>query len=124
VSESAEEPRPDEEQPEEDQLEEEKPEDERPEEGGEEQVTFDAMLDAIRQAKVAELLLSTMSTLASVAYGKLEAKDTDEAKRAIDAIDALLPLLEGQIDASITRDFSQALTNLKLAYASAVTSAQ
>ena len=95
-------------------------EQERPEEGGEEQATLDAMLDAIRQAKVAELLLSTVSTLASVAYGKLEAKDMAEAKRAIDAIDALLPLLEGEIDQGITRDFRQAQTNLKLAYASAV----
>ena len=60
------------------------------------QETLDAMLDAIRQAKVSELILSTVSTLASVAYGKLELKELDEAKQAIDAIDALLPLLEGQ----------------------------
>ncbi len=56
------------------------------------------MLGAIREAKVGELVLSTVSTLASVAYGKLESKELDEAKRAIDAIDALLPLLEGEID--------------------------
>ena len=56
------------------------------------------MLDAIRQAKVAQLILSTVSTLASVAYGKLEMKDAPEAKKAIDAIDALLPLLEGEVD--------------------------
>jgi hypothetical protein len=104
--------------------EEEVPEEEQPEEDGEEQVTLDAMLEAIRQAKVAELLLSTISTLASVAYGKIEAKDAAESKRAIDAIDALLPLVEGEVDSSITRDFRQALTNLKLAYASAVTSPQ
>jgi hypothetical protein len=88
------------------------------------QETLDAMLDAIREAKVAQLILSTVSTLASVAYGKLEAKDTVEAKKAIDAIDALLPLLEGEVDESISRDFGQALTNLKLSYADAVASAQ
>ena len=86
------------------------------------QETLDAMLDAIRQAKVAQLLLSTVSTLASVAYGKLEMKDTAEAKKAIDAIDALVPLLQGDVDEQITKDFTQALTNLKLAYADAVTS--
>ena len=86
------------------------------------QETLDAMLDAIRQAKVAQLLLSTVSTLASVAYGKLEMKDTAEAKKAIDAIDALVPLLKGDVDEQITKDFTQALTNLKLAYADAVTS--
>ena len=53
------------------------------------------MLETIRQAKVAPLVLSTVSTLASVAYGKLEPKDLPEAKAAIDAIDALLPLLAG-----------------------------
>jgi len=102
-------------------------EQERPEEGGAEQAsqeeaTLASMLDAIRQAKVSELLLSTVSTLVSVAYGKLELKDTAEAKRAIDAIDALLPLLEGDLDEQISRDFKQAVTNLKLAYAGAVTS--
>ena len=82
------------------------------------------MLETIRQAKVAPLILSTVSTFASVAYGKLEAKDLPEAKAAIDVIDALLPLLTGDVDEEITRDFGQALTNLKLAYADAVAAAQ
>jgi hypothetical protein len=86
--------------------------------------TLSAMLNAIQQAKVAELLLSTVSTLASVAYGKLEQKDTAETKRAIDAIDALLPLLEGEVDEQITKDFRHGVTNLKLAYADAVSTPQ
>ena len=89
-------------------------------EDGEDQETLDAMLEAIRAAKVAQLILSTVSTLASVAYGKLEMKDLPEAKIAIDAIDVLLPLLQGQVDEGILKDFEQALTNLKLAYADAV----
>jgi len=82
------------------------------------------MLDTIRQAKVAPLVLSTISTFASVAYGKLEAKDFAEAKAAIDVIDALLPLLPSEVDEAIRRDFGQALTNLKLAYADAVATAE
>src|SRR6516225_3106083 len=78
------------------------------------------MLETIRQAKVAPLILSTVSTFASVAYGKLDAKDLPEAKAAIDVIDALLPLLTNDVDEEIRRDFGQALTNLKLAYANAV----
>jgi hypothetical protein len=89
-------------------------------EHGDDQETLDAMLEAIRSAKVAQLILSTVSTLASVAYGKLETGDRPETKIAIDAIDALLPLLRGQVDEGILRDFEQALTNLKLAYADAV----
>jgi hypothetical protein len=82
------------------------------------------MLETIRQAKVAPLILSTVSTFASVAYGKLDAKDLPEAKAAIDVIDALLPLLTNDVDEEIRRDFGQALTNLKLAYANAVAAAE
>ena len=59
------------------------------------------MLETIRQAKVSPLVLSTVSTFASVAYGKLEAKDYPEAKAAIDVIDALLPLLSDDVDDDI-----------------------
>jgi hypothetical protein len=82
------------------------------------------MLETIRQAKVSPLVLSTVSTFASVAYGKLEAKDYPEAKAAIDVIDALLPLLGDDVGEDIRRDFAQALTNLKLAYADALASAE
>ena len=81
-------------------------------------------MDAIRKAKVSELLLSTVSTLASVAYGKLEVADLSEAKLAIDAIGAMLPLLAGQLEAPILRDFDQALTNLRLAYSDAASADQ
>lgn len=82
------------------------------------------MLETIRLARVAPLVLSTVSTFASVAYGKLEAKDLAEAKAAIDVIDALLPLLGDDVDEDIRRDFGQALTNLKLSYADAVAAAE
>jgi hypothetical protein len=86
--------------------------------------SIEGMIEALRQAKVAELLLSTVSTLASVAYGKLEVGDLPEAKTAIDAIGALVPLLEGKVDDAIRRDLEQALANLRLAYADAVAKAE
>ncbi len=82
------------------------------------------MLETIRQADVAPLILSTISTFASVAYGKLDANDLPQAKTAIDVIDALLPLLTDEVDDDIRRDFGQALTNMKLAYANAVGAAE
>ena len=85
---------------------------------------LDAIADAIRQAKVWDLILATITTLVSVAYGKVELKELDEAKRAIDAIDALLPLTEGQLEDAMRRDLAQAVANLKLAYADGVTSSQ
>jgi hypothetical protein len=86
--------------------------------------SLEEMMESIRQAKVGELILSTVSTLASVAYGKLEVGDLPETKIAIDAVSVLLPLLDGQVDGAILRDFEQALTNLKLAYADAVSPAE
>jgi Domain of unknown function (DUF1844) len=85
---------------------------------------LDEMLKTIQEAQVAPLILSTVSTFTSVAFGKLEAKDLAEAKIAIDAIGALLPVLKGEIDETILRDFDQALTNLRLSYADAVASAE
>ena len=90
---------------------------------GEASEAVDAMLEAIRQAKVEQLVVSSISTFASVAYGKLEAGDLPQARAAIDVIDALLPFLQGEEEA-IRRDFEQALTNLKLAYANAVPPAE
>ncbi len=84
----------------------------------------ETLMEALRQAKVSELLISTVSTLASVAYGKLEAADLPEARLAIDAIGVLLPLLAGRLAEPILRDLEQALANLRLAYADAVSGGQ
>jgi hypothetical protein len=64
------------------------------------------------------LLSSTASTIASLAYTKLERGDLPQAKLGIDALVALLPLLEG--DAG--RDLGAALANLQVAYSSRVSS--
>ncbi|HEY4348080.1 MAG TPA: hypothetical protein VGM80_10870 [Gaiellaceae bacterium] len=91
--------------------------------GEESEETIAAMLEAIRQARVGQLVVSSISTFASMAYGKLEMQDLAEAKAAIDVIDALLPHLTGD-EADIRREFEQALTGLKVAYANAIPSAQ
>jgi Domain of unknown function (DUF1844) len=84
------------------------------------EAALEAMMIAIREAPIAQLIVSSISTLASAAYGKLEAGDLVEAKTAIDAIDALLPVTAGDLDEGLRRDLEQALTGLKLAYADAV----
>ena len=81
--------------------------------------TIEDLVEQIRGLKLAQFLLSTTVTLASLAYGKLDAGDLDETRLAIDALAALLPLLEG--DAK--RDLGQTLSNLQLAYADAVAAA-
>jgi hypothetical protein len=70
----------------------------------------------IAQLRVDDILVGAASTLASVAYGKLEANDRAEAKRAIDALAAIIPLLA---DDGLRRDLGAALANLQVAFADA-----
>jgi hypothetical protein len=81
--------------------------------------TLDDVVSQIHAIPIGSFLLSTVSTLASIAYGKLSARELDEARGAIDAIRALIPVLEGRIEPGLKRDFEQALANLQVAYADA-----
>ena len=85
--------------------------------------TVDDLAELLRQLEVGQFLLSTVSTLASLAFGKLEQRELAQAKAAIDAIGALLPVLEGQIEEGLVRDFERALANLRVAYADAASGA-
>jgi len=64
---------------------------------------------------VEPFLVATASTIASLAHAKLEAGDLGQAKKAIDALGALIPQLEGDLAA----DLALALTRLQVAYADA-----
>ena len=79
--------------------------------------TAEQLVEELQKAKVSDLLAHTSSLLASLAYGKLapELRDLDQARLAIDALDALAPLLEE----GPRRDIQQVVANLKLAYAEA-----
>jgi hypothetical protein len=83
--------------------------------------TAEQLVAELRKAKVSDLLLHTCSLLASLAYGKLapDLRELDQARLAIDALDALEPLL----DDAARRDIRQVVANLKLAYAEAVSPA-
>ena len=85
--------------------------------------SLDDLAAMLRQLEVGQFLLSTVSTLASLAFGKLEQRELAQAKAAIDAIGALLPVLEGQIEEGLVRDFERALANLRVAYADAASGA-
>ena len=77
----------------------------------------DQLVEELRKVRVSDLLLHTSSMLASIAFGKLapDLRDFEQARLAIDALDALVPLLEeGE-----RRDIQQVIANLKLAYADA-----
>jgi hypothetical protein len=87
-----------------------------------ESVAEEELLAALRELKVSDLLVQTLSTVSSLAYDRLgeERRDLEQARLAIDALRALVPVLAGTIPPELTRDFEQVTANLQLAYASAV----
>jgi hypothetical protein len=87
---------------------------------GEEEITPEKLAEQIRQLRIEDIVLSTVSTLGQLAYAKLDAKELEQARLAIDAIAALLPTLEGHVEAGVLRDFKQLLANVRLAFASTV----
>jgi uncharacterized membrane protein len=83
--------------------------------------TPEELLQAVRNMKVADLLLSTAATLAQLGFAKLDesTRDLEQARLAIGGIKALLGSLEGAVPEEVLRDFSQVVANLQLAYAAA-----
>jgi hypothetical protein len=75
----------------------------------------------LTKLKVGDLLLQTLYTVSSLGYHRLsgEGRDLEQARLAIEALKALLPVLEGAVPAEALRDFQTVLANMQLAYASA-----
>lgn len=82
------------------------------------EVDLEALQQQLAAFSVEQFLISAASTIASLAYAKLERQDLPEAKKAIDALAALVPLLTGELGA----DLGLALTKLQVAYAEAASS--
>jgi hypothetical protein len=77
--------------------------------------------EELKKLKVSDLLVQTLYTVSSLGYRKLSEEDRDlgEAQLAIEALRALLPVLEGSVGDELVRDFRQVTSNLQLAYADA-----
>ena len=93
-----------------------------PTEGGE--PSEEQLAAALEQLQVSDLLVHSLSTISSLAYHRLaeEHRDLEQARLAIEALRALVPVLRGAVPDELTRDFEQVTANLQLAYASAVSS--
>ncbi len=76
----------------------------------------------LRKLKVSDLLLQTVFTVSSLGFHKLaeEGRDLAQARLAVEALRALVPVLSEAVPAEVTRDLNQMLANLQLAYAKAV----
>jgi hypothetical protein len=86
-----------------------------------EELSPEELIEQIRQMKVSDLLLTTMTTVAQLGYAKLDpaGRDLEQAKLAIDTLGALVPVLEGSVAEEVVDDFKQVTSNLQLAYAKA-----
>jgi hypothetical protein len=71
----------------------------------------------IKQLSVSDLLIGTLASLVQLGYAKLGEGEIDEARLAIEALRALLPVLEGAAAEDAIRDLRQATANLQLAFA-------
>jgi hypothetical protein len=81
------------------------------------EVDVEGLQEQLASFSVEQFLVSAASTIASLAYAKIEHKDLEQARKAIDALAVLLPQLEGPLAA----DLGLALTSLQVAYAEAAT---
>jgi hypothetical protein len=83
------------------------------------EASVEELIEQIRGIDVGQFLLSTVSTLASLTYGKLDNGDLAGARVGIEALTALIPVLEGQVEAETIRDLQSAVANLQVAYSAA-----
>jgi hypothetical protein len=86
-----------------------------------EQKLIEELQAELAKLEVSDLLLQTLYSVSSLGYHRLspETQDLDQARLAIEALRALVPVLEGSVGEDALRDFHQVLANLQLAYASA-----
>jgi hypothetical protein len=99
-------------------------ESEQPQSGPSDEELLKQVEEQLRNLKVSDLLVQTLYTVSSLGYRKLsqEDRDLDQAKLAIEALRALLPVLEGAVSEDVARDFRQVTANLQLAFADAARS--
>jgi len=77
--------------------------------------------EELKTLKVSDLLVQTLYTVSSLGYRRLsdQDRDLDQARLAIEALRALLPVLDGSASEELVREFKQVTANLQLAYAEA-----
>jgi len=71
--------------------------------------------EELKRLKVGDILVQALYTVSSP-----EDQDLEEAHLAIEALRALLPVLEAARGEEAVRDFKQVTANLQLAYADAI----
>ncbi len=78
--------------------------------------------EELKKLKVSDVLVQTVYTVSSLGYRRLsvEDRDLDQARLAIEALRALIPVLADAVPAELKRDLDQMVANMQLAYANSV----
>jgi hypothetical protein len=84
-------------------------------------ISAEELLEQIRRLKVSDVLLSTLTTVAQLAYAKLEpaSRDLEQARLAIESMRVLTPVLEGHVEEEVLASFRSVVSNLQLAFVAA-----
>ena len=92
----------------------------------EERELAERLAEELRRLKVEDVLVNTLMTVSSIGYRRLgltedtkEERDLEQARLAIETMQALTPVLDQVLPAELVRDFGQSIANLQLAYAQA-----
>ena len=86
-----------------------------------EEELLEQLQEELKKVKVADVLVQTVFTVSSLGYRSLgdEQRDLEQARLAIEALRALVPVLEGTVPDQVMNDFEQLVANMQLAYAKA-----
>jgi hypothetical protein len=84
------------------------------------------LAEELRKLRVEDILIQTLISISSIGYRRLglteETKadrDLEQARLAIEAMQALTGVLESVVPDQLVRDFKSSVANLQLAYAKA-----
>jgi hypothetical protein len=106
----------------------ESPAEEQPKKEMTEDEAIKKLQDTVNRMPVKDLIGSMLMNLAATSYVKLglpaetnaSYKDVEQARQAIDCLDALVKAIEPALEPQEADAYRQAVANLKLAYAQAV----
>jgi hypothetical protein len=89
--------------------------------GPSEQELLEQLQEELKKLKVSDVLVQTVFTVSSLGYRSLgdEERDLEQARLAIEALRALVPVLKDTVSEQVTHDFEQLVANMQLAYAKA-----
>jgi hypothetical protein len=90
--------------------------------GPSEEELLEELQDQLAKWKVSDVLVQTVFTISSLGYRSLgeEQRDLEQARLAIEALRALVPVLKDTVPDQVTNDFDQLVANMQLAYAKVV----